>query len=524
VHGRCKYQKAIKAMAQVPELAETRSEESHSLLPEGNRTPGVSFGVRIALLIGASLLLATGGASYVRMSRISPDGIIEVAETGSCSNEAEKVFQLLYDQCTEAHDAMDKSCAGKKLARCKNTLIHWWNTCTTRASECRLLIRDDQCSRGSAADPTAFGLCNEFTMGQIDVFESEEPVTPEVQKSYQFRSVGVSCDFGGDWCDQPIVDNKIGLSLGLPYCTPPAVSCGANSMYGSWEKWSAIWQKKTGDCLQKEMDLTGYYLTATESSDEFYIGKDNPFDGPDPVVISLTEDECPMSKTSEKQKYWENYGCRLLELRTLKAGGSYQPIPWKFSPVEGKKDQFIIQSRLGCDKQGSHCGWELSVDEIPCPKTGVRTAYGHITLEANLTEGGGTTERIHWRLLPTPVTKPESISHISGLPSGSILKYQNPPAPAPPPCEDKSWICAKYPQWGLSLDCKNNNYHKTKCQKTCELCPGPGDPPPCEDKNPSQCAKMVQLEKQGKGVYCNRTHIVCAEGVYGCQKACGLCG
>lgn len=79
VHGRSRYQIA---MAQVPELAEIQSEESRSLLPEGSRTPGVSFGVRSALLIGASLLLVTGWASYSRTPHISPDGIMEAAGFG----------------------------------------------------------------------------------------------------------------------------------------------------------------------------------------------------------------------------------------------------------------------------------------------------------------------------------------------------------------------------------------------------------------------------------------------------------
>lgn len=252
---------------------------------------------------------------------------------------------------------------------------------------------------------------------QIVVKQGVE-VTPTAGQSYQFRAVSDACKLGSDGCDQAIVDKNKYLTLGNPPC----------------REWVRL-------CVNKELELEGYSLIPVGVG-QFYIGRVHQ--GKNPLVISFTDEDCPMASASEAEK------CRMLNL--LESG---QGVPWQFEKVEGTSDRFTITSALGCPN-GQWCGWKLSVHEIPCPMTGIPMPTGLITLETN------PTISIQWRLLPTPV-KATSLSHLAGFPSHSLEAYLNAGE-----CRDGHSRCSK---WGKRY-CREPWYTSGayKCLRTCELC------------------------------------------------------
>jgi len=259
-------------------------------------------------------------------------------------------FQAMFDECTTNHTLWEKKhCPeGKKRARCLNELIHWFNACTRHSSECQHALLD-KCKKNVVADPGDVEQCQPWAQHPIDVVNGAD-ITPATKQLYQFCAVGRSCFYGSDWCDQAIVDDNRGLRLGLPSCR-------------------ADLRNATGQCLEKELALKGYYLTEAETAGEFYIGREHHTEGKSPLVISLTDEECSVAQTYESGKIWKEYKCRMLELHEAGEGAPFKPVPWRFEKVQDSLDQFTITTSMGCP-DGEQCGWQLSVDELPCPRTG----------------------------------------------------------------------------------------------------------------------------------------------------------
>jgi len=236
--------------------------------------------------------------------------------TRSCTSAAHSERKTRKDACKKVRESAEVKCRGKKKATCRSEVFQAYNRCESAAFECSSAIQE----KCLVADPTPIpGLIDELeaceekkvTMAPGEAVELRDGWT------YEFRSMA-GCPHGR-YCDH------------------------------------AAYTPRKNEPMVDKTDSPGalFRLDLAENPGEFHIAQSFRcrYGGKYcNTTLRASSGDCPSAKTHDG-----DYKCHPADFH------SGSKVPFKFTPVPDKPDQFIITSAGKCDWKDC---W-LAIDQDP---------------------------------------------------------------------------------------------------------------------------------------------------------------